>query len=199
MLKMNILRLAKSCCRIIFFTFMSICCIAMGIVVFRVVDYCLDGRFENRIASLRDLSEYVVNSDAERKSWAFSPHVLDDEHTNLVYVAEFCPRLARKHDICFSCNEAEVLDADHIEKLGRGVPFQIVIRHVQTGVVYDKVFRVGFPDPRSKAIRIYTFSTADLPWRYTDRSRIEITLMQGLPDAWIDKTELWVCESVPFY
>ena len=194
----------KSCARIVGLSFLAVCGIMLLLYVGIAVHYCCCGRFENRVASLKDLVAYILASDSKRNRWEFSPREFDFENTNRVYVIEFSPRLARKHDIYFSHNRVESLDSSRIEKLVNGVVLQIAISNAQTGALYERVARVGFLTSQNKVTPIYTFSAADLPWKYTDKLRIEITptalnLRLKGSEAELNMTELRVAESVPFY
>jgi len=193
----------KLCVRIVCLTLLTICCIMLLFYGGIVVHYCCSGKFDNRIASLRDLLGYIFSSDEKRVSWVFLPEGSGIENTRRSYVAEFCPRLARRHDVYFFCNELGPFDENCLEKMMKGVVLQIVVSHVQTGAIYDlRTLRVS--TNRNKPALIYNFSTADLPWKYTDKLRIMIT--PTIVSRWhkeIDvemcKIELLVSEGVPFY
>ena len=196
----------KSCVRIVCLLFFVIC---GGVVLLfggMAVHYCCTGRFENRVASLKDFVAYILFSGAKRNSWKFTPGYFDFVHTNQTYAVEFCPRLAGKHDIYFTYDNFLPQDSNRAEKLMKGVALQIAIYHVQSGVLHEKVARIGLTTLGYEQLvtPIYTFSTADLPWKYTDRLRIEIAPLalnvrrEELDDR-SDKVELMVCESVPFY
>jgi hypothetical protein len=194
----------KSCARIVGLSFLAVCGIMLLLYGGIAIHYCCSGRFENRVASLKDLAEYIIASDSKRNSWGFSPMEFDFGNTNRVYVIEFSPRLARKHNVYFSHNRVESLNRMRIEKLVNGVVLQIAISNAQTGALYEKAARVGFSTSQDKVTPIYTFSTADLPWKYTDKLRIEIRPMAlninlEESEADMNKTELLVSEGVPFY
>ena len=194
----------RSCARIVGLSFLVICCIALLFYGGIAVHYCCCGRFENRVASLKDLAMYIFDSNSKRNRWAFSPEEFDFEHTNRVYVIEFYPQLARKHNVYFSHTRVESLNRSRIEKLVNGVALQIAISNAQTGDLYEKAARVGFSTSQDKVTPIYTFSTADLPWKYSEKLRIEIMPMAlninlDESEADMNKTELLVSEGVPFY
>lgn len=194
----------KSGVRIVVLSFLAICGIILLLYAGIIVYYCSGGIFENRVASLKDLCVYIFASDSKRNTWEFSPGDFDFEHTNRIYVMEFRPQLARKHEVYFSHSKVEALNIKHIEKLVNGVALQIAVYNALTGALYEKVTRVGFSTSHNKSTPIYVFSTADLPWKYTDKLRIEIAPMvlnvrlEGL-ESEMNKTELRVSESVPFY
>ena len=194
----------KSGVRIVVLSVLVICGIMLLLYAGIVVYYCSGGLFENRVASLKDLCEYIFASDSKRNTWEFSPGDFDFEHADRIYVMEFQPQLARKHEVYFSHGKVEGLNIKHIEKLVNRATLQIAVYNALTGALYEKVTRVGFSTSHNKPTPIYIFSTADLPWKYTDKLRIEIipmvlnTRLEGL-ECEINKTELRVSESVPFY
>lgn len=126
------------------------------------------------------------------------------EQTNQVYVVEFCPQRARKHSVYFMHKNVESLNRGRIEKLVNGAVLKIAVYHAQTGDLYEEVARMGFSTSEYKATPIYTFSTADLPWKYTDKLRIEIVplalnLKLNESETELSKTELHIAECHPFY
>ena len=194
----------KSGVRIVVLSFLVICSIMLLLYAGIIVYYCSDGIFVNRVASLKDLGVYILASDSKRNTWESSPRDFDFEHTNRIYIMEFHPQLARKHEVYFSHSKVKSLNIRHIEKLVNGATLQIAVYNAQTGALYEKVSRVGFSTFHDKTTPIYVFSTADLPWKYTDKLRIEITpvvlniRLEGL-EVEMNKTELRVSEGVPFY
>lgn len=194
----------KSGFRIACLLFLSLVGIFFLLYVGLIIHYCCTGNLGNRIASLKDLCEYVLTSNTKLENWAFSPENFDFEQTNQVYVAEFCPLRARKHSVYFLHKNAETLDSKRIEQLVNGVVLKIAVYHAQTGDLYEEVARMGFSTSEHKATPIYKFSTADLPWKYTDKLRIEIVplalnLRMNESESELNKTELHVTESLPFY
>lgn len=169
-----------------------------------IIYYCCAGNLGNRIASLKDLCEYVLASNTKLESWSFFPENFDFEQTNQVYVVEFCPQRARKHSVYFMHKNVESLNRGRIEKLVNGAVLKIAVYHAQTGDLYEEVARMGFSTSEYKATPIYTFSTADLPWKYTDKLRIEIVplalnLKLNESETELSKTELHIAECHPFY